>query len=171
MFSLVCGGSAGVLEVGSAAQGDGGRMEIGQHDASTGPHDTGQLLVGDQPVRFSTPAEAVDCGIGYLPRERRTEGLVLFLSVAANITSITNFCAVTDDGSHGADVNTSNNTFSLTTPICTQNPDLMITKIINGNPNCVTLGPCVMCVTSDSMRNWRSVSTIWLAFARSYIID
>ena len=26
------------------------------------------------------------CGIGYLPRERRVEGLVLFLSVAANIT-------------------------------------------------------------------------------------
>ena len=33
-----------------------------------------------------TPAEAVDNGIGYLPRERRIEGLVLFLSVAANIT-------------------------------------------------------------------------------------
>ena len=33
-----------------------------------------------------TPAEAVDRGIGYIPRERRTEGLVLFLPVAANIT-------------------------------------------------------------------------------------
>ena len=33
-----------------------------------------------------TPAEAVDSGIGYIPRERRVEGLVLFLPVAANIT-------------------------------------------------------------------------------------
>ena len=33
-----------------------------------------------------TPAEAVDIGIGYVPRERRVEGLVLFLPVAANIT-------------------------------------------------------------------------------------
>ena len=34
----------------------------------------------------TTPAEAVDLGIGYVPRERRVEGLVLFLPVAANIT-------------------------------------------------------------------------------------
>ena len=37
-------------------------------------------------MRFATPAEAVDAGIGYIPRERRVEGLVLFLPVAANIT-------------------------------------------------------------------------------------
>jgi ribose transport system ATP-binding protein len=36
-------------------------------------------------VRLETPAEAVDLGIGYIPRERRVEGLVLFLSVADNI--------------------------------------------------------------------------------------
>ena len=36
------------------------------------PHDTGRLTVGDREVRFSSPAEAVDLGIGYLPRERRT---------------------------------------------------------------------------------------------------
>ena len=37
-------------------------------------------------MRLETPAEAVDLGIGYIPRERRVEGLVLFLSVSANIT-------------------------------------------------------------------------------------
>jgi ribose transport system ATP-binding protein len=46
----------------------------------------GRLLVGGQPVRFASPADAVDRGIGYVPRERRTEGLVLFLSVIANTT-------------------------------------------------------------------------------------
>ena len=35
---------------------------------------------------LATPADAVDHGIGYVPRERRTEGIVLFLPVAANIT-------------------------------------------------------------------------------------
>ena len=34
-------------------------------------------------MRLTSPAQAVDRGIGYLPRERRTEGLVLFLPVAA----------------------------------------------------------------------------------------
>src|SRR5579862_3730757 len=70
----------------------------------------------------------------------RTVTIQVASSVAANITSITNFCAVTDDGSHGADSNTSNNTYSITTPICQQAPDLMITKTINGNPTCVQLG-------------------------------
>ena len=37
-------------------------------------------------MKLKTPAEAVDLGIGYIPRERRVEGLVLFLPVAANIT-------------------------------------------------------------------------------------
>ena len=46
----------------------------------------GRLLIGGRAGAFATPAEAVDCGIGYIPRERRVEGLVLFLPVAANIT-------------------------------------------------------------------------------------
>jgi ribose transport system ATP-binding protein len=50
------------------------------------PHDAGRLTVGGEEVRLTSPAQAVDRGIGYLPRERRAEGLVLFLSVAANIT-------------------------------------------------------------------------------------
>jgi ribose transport system ATP-binding protein len=46
----------------------------------------GRLLLGGQAVRLASPADAVDHGIGYVPRERRTEGLVLFLSVTANTT-------------------------------------------------------------------------------------
>ena len=63
-----------------------GREELTRGIAGFLPHDAGRLSVFGQERRFITPAEAVDCGIGYLPRERRTEGLVLFLSVAANIT-------------------------------------------------------------------------------------
>ena len=43
-------------------------------------------VVGGREVQLTTPAEAVDLGIGYVPRDRRVEGLVLFLPVAANIT-------------------------------------------------------------------------------------
>jgi ribose transport system ATP-binding protein len=46
----------------------------------------GRILVGGEPVRLTSPSDAVDHGIGYVPRERRTEGLVLFLSVTANMT-------------------------------------------------------------------------------------
>jgi ribose transport system ATP-binding protein len=46
----------------------------------------GRLLIDGQPVRLASPSNAVALGIGYIPRERRTEGLVLFLPVAANLT-------------------------------------------------------------------------------------
>jgi ribose transport system ATP-binding protein len=63
-----------------------GREELARTLAGFLPHDGGTLAVGGRDVRFTTPAEAVDAGIGYVPRERRVEGLVLFLPVAANMT-------------------------------------------------------------------------------------
>jgi ribose transport system ATP-binding protein len=63
-----------------------GREALCRTLAGFAPHQAGRLAVGGRTVRFATPADAVDHGIGYLPRERRVEGLVLFLSVAANIT-------------------------------------------------------------------------------------
>jgi ribose transport system ATP-binding protein len=63
-----------------------GREELTRTLAGFAPHERGRLSVAGREVRLTTPAEAVDFGIGYIPRERRVEGLVLFLSVAANIT-------------------------------------------------------------------------------------
>lgn len=63
-----------------------GREELTRTLAGFAPHDSGTLRVNGQNVTLSTPAKAVDLGVGYIPRERRVEGLVLFLSVAANIT-------------------------------------------------------------------------------------
>jgi ribose transport system ATP-binding protein len=63
-----------------------GREELTRTLAGFAPHDAGRLRIAGQEVRLNSPAEAVDLGIGYVPRERRVEGLVLFLAVAANIT-------------------------------------------------------------------------------------
>ena len=63
-----------------------GREELTRTLAGFSPHTAGNLKVVDREVRLETPADAVDLGIGYIPRERRVEGLVLFLSVSANIT-------------------------------------------------------------------------------------
>ena len=63
-----------------------GREELARTLAGFAPHTGGKLTIGNRDVRLKTPAEAVDLGVGYIPRERRVEGLVLFLSVAANIT-------------------------------------------------------------------------------------
>src|SRR3954447_1843634 len=63
-----------------------GREDLARTLAGFDPHDSGELAVFGTPCRFRNPAQAADRGIGYIPRERRTEGLVLFLPVAANIT-------------------------------------------------------------------------------------
>ncbi|HEX6014405.1 MAG TPA: sugar ABC transporter ATP-binding protein [Geminicoccaceae bacterium] len=63
-----------------------GREELARTFAGFAPHDAGRLVVNGVEARLGSPAMAADRGIGYIPRERRTEGLVLFLSVAANIT-------------------------------------------------------------------------------------
>ena len=63
-----------------------GREELTRTLAGFSPHTSGNLKVAGREVRLETPPDAVDLGIGYIPRERRVEGLVLFLSVSANIT-------------------------------------------------------------------------------------
>ena len=63
-----------------------GREELTRTLAGFAPHDSGTLAIGGRATRLASPADAVDHGIGYIPRERRTEGLVLFLPVAANVT-------------------------------------------------------------------------------------
>ena len=63
-----------------------GREELTRTLSGFAPHSGGRLVVAGREVQLASPAEAVDFGIGYIPRERRVEGLVLFLPVAANIT-------------------------------------------------------------------------------------
>ena len=63
-----------------------GREELTRTLVGFAPHETGRLRIGGRDCILRTPAEAVDSGVGYIPRDRRVEGLVLFLSVAANIT-------------------------------------------------------------------------------------
>ena len=47
---------------------------------------SGRILMDGQPVHFRKPSDAVHHGIGYIPQERRTEGLVLFLPITHNIS-------------------------------------------------------------------------------------
>lgn len=47
---------------------------------------SGRLLVNGSPISLKSPSDAVAHGIGYIPRERRVEGLVQYLAVAPNIT-------------------------------------------------------------------------------------
>jgi ribose transport system ATP-binding protein len=50
------------------------------------PHTSGTLAVFGQEVRLTSPDQAAARGIGYIPRERRVEGLVLALPIVPNIS-------------------------------------------------------------------------------------
>jgi ribose transport system ATP-binding protein len=63
-----------------------GREELTRCLAGFLPQTSGELRLGGESVRFAQPRQAVERGVGYVPRERRVEGLVMFLSVAVNMT-------------------------------------------------------------------------------------
>lgn len=72
--------------VGIAGVVGSGREEIARTLGGFLPQSEGTLEVKGQAVRFTSPEQAVRKSIGYVPRERRIEGLVMFLSIAENIT-------------------------------------------------------------------------------------
>jgi ribose transport system ATP-binding protein len=49
------------------------------------PVRAGHVLLDNRPVHFRSPAQAVEAGVGFVPAERRTEGVAMGLSVAENI--------------------------------------------------------------------------------------
>ena len=59
-----------------------GREELTRTLFGFVPQTSGTLQIDGHDVRLTTPSQAADHGVGYIPRERRTEGLVLSLPIA-----------------------------------------------------------------------------------------
>ncbi len=72
--------------VGIAGVLGSGREEMTRALGGFLPHTDGRLRVRGREVRLANPGQAVAMGIGTVPRERRVEGLVMFLSIAQNIS-------------------------------------------------------------------------------------
>lgn len=63
-----------------------GKSELGYTLFGARPYDRGSVAVVGKPVVITSPAAAIRHNIGFVPPDRRTEGLVLLLSVLDNIT-------------------------------------------------------------------------------------
>jgi ribose transport system ATP-binding protein len=63
-----------------------GREALARCLAGLEPADAGTLALDGKTVRIATPWAAVGAGIGYIPQERKAEGIVLASSVAENMT-------------------------------------------------------------------------------------
>jgi rhamnose transport system ATP-binding protein len=63
-----------------------GRSELADTIFGLTPADSGEIRIGGKTARVDSPARAIRCGIGYVPRDRRQHGVVAEMSIAENIT-------------------------------------------------------------------------------------
>jgi rhamnose transport system ATP-binding protein len=73
--------------VGLAGLVGSGRTQLAETIFGLTPADSGEIIIGDAPARIESPADAIRLGIGYVPEDRRQHGVVLDMSVAANISA------------------------------------------------------------------------------------
>jgi len=78
-----------------------GRTELARAIFGADAIDSGNIYLYGKPVQISSPRKAINSGIGFLTEDRKTEGLVLVLSVRDNIC-----LASLDQFSHFGIVNT-----------------------------------------------------------------
>lgn len=74
--------------VGIAGVLGSGREELSRSLFGAEPFDSGTLHLRGQTVRFRSPVDAVRAGIGFLPAERRLEGIASGMSVRENILMV-----------------------------------------------------------------------------------
>ena len=72
--------------VGVAGLVGGGRTELARTIFGLTPGDQGEILLLGKPVKIESAAQAIECGIAYVPEDRRRHGVILDLPISANIT-------------------------------------------------------------------------------------
>jgi rhamnose transport system ATP-binding protein len=72
--------------VGLAGLVGGGRTELARTIFGLTPADKGKITVRGRPVKIESAAQAIECGIAYVPEDRRRHGVILDLAISANIT-------------------------------------------------------------------------------------
>lgn len=72
--------------VGLAGLVGAGRSEVAQAVFGLDPKATGRVLIDGRPVHIRSPREAMALGVGLLPEDRKTQGLVLSMGGRANLS-------------------------------------------------------------------------------------
>ncbi|HEU4768800.1 MAG TPA: sugar ABC transporter ATP-binding protein [Pyrinomonadaceae bacterium] len=72
--------------VGLAGLVGAGRTELARIIFGLDHADSGEVRVQGRALRIRNPADAIACGIAYVPEDRRRQGVILDMPVSANIT-------------------------------------------------------------------------------------
>ena len=62
-----------------------GRTELMRLVYGADPKESGEVFLNGKPMHIKSPQNAVDLGIGFLPEDRKLEGVILDLSIRQNI--------------------------------------------------------------------------------------
>jgi rhamnose transport system ATP-binding protein len=63
-----------------------GRTEVARAVFGIDPYDTGTVTISGKPLHKHSPRAAIEAGMGFVPEDRRKQGLVMDLSVSRNAT-------------------------------------------------------------------------------------
>jgi ribose transport system ATP-binding protein len=81
-FSVKAGEVLGIFGLMGA-----GRTELLESIFGTHPSESsGKILVQGRAVKIRSPSDAIELGIGFVPEDRKQQGLILLMSVCANIS-------------------------------------------------------------------------------------
>ena len=72
--------------VGLAGLVGAGRSEVARAIFGIDRRDAGEVLVDGRPLPPASPTSAMAAGVGYVPEDRRAQGLVMDLSIARNVS-------------------------------------------------------------------------------------
>ena len=74
-----------------------GRTEMAKAVFGADPRDSGEILIDNKPVDIRTPQDAIQAGLGYLPEERKLQGLFLRMAICTNV-SAANISRISQNG-------------------------------------------------------------------------
>jgi ribose transport system ATP-binding protein len=116
-----------------------GREELCRVLAGLLPRSSGEIQVNGKRLTGGGPGAAIRAGIGYIPRERKIEGIVSMLSVAQNMTlarigQVTR-CGLLDEGRERSIAEDWIKRLSIKTP----GPDALLLNLSGGNQQKVVL--------------------------------
>ena len=64
-----------------------GRTELARAIFGADSRDSGEIRINNQVVQIHTPQDAIRAGLGYLPEDRKLQGLFLKMSIRLNVTA------------------------------------------------------------------------------------
>lgn len=116
-----------------------GRTEVARAVFGIDPYDSGRVTVGGRKLKPRSPRDAIAAGLGFVPEDRRKQGLVLDLPVSRNVTltlrnSLARFGLISGSREHAAAED-----WSRRLQVKTASQDLAVSTLSGGNQQKVVL--------------------------------